>query len=201
MPEPKNYRSWRSQMNDLLEAAEGGNYQETWSLPSGSVYSVSGRPHPDGAVAFLFEDITAEITLTRRFRSELELGQAILDRVDDAIAVFSPDGALAFSNAAHNHLWGIDPEASFAQVTIQETARSWQENCLATPIWGRIRDFAELRSSRREWSAQVVMRSGERLICTVSPIQNGATMVRFSPAAQPETTGAEGPAGLKTAHG
>ncbi len=28
MPEPKNYRGWRLQMNDLLEAAQDGNYQE-----------------------------------------------------------------------------------------------------------------------------------------------------------------------------
>jgi hypothetical protein len=52
MPEPKNYGSWRHQMADLVAAAADGRYQETWSLPSGAVYSVSGQPHPDGAVAF-----------------------------------------------------------------------------------------------------------------------------------------------------
>ncbi|NDW60289.1 diguanylate cyclase, partial [Yangia sp. PrR004] len=82
-----------------------GRYQETWSLPSGSVYSVSGRPHPDGAIAFLFEDITAEITLTRQFRSELELGQSILDHIDDAFAVFGTDGSMVYSNTAYHTMW------------------------------------------------------------------------------------------------
>lgn len=191
MPEPKNYGGWRQQMNDLLHAASSGNYQETWSLPSGSVYSVSGRPHPDGAVAFLFEDITAEITLTRRFRSELELGQAVLDHLDAAIAVFAADGSLAFSNAAYHRLWKSDPDLSFAQVTIVDATRTWQDLCTATPLWGEIRDFVESRENRAEWGGRVQLRSGEHLTCTVSPIQNGSTLVSFS---SPAETAAHGPA-------
>lgn len=180
MPEPKNYSSWRHQMADLLAAAADGRYQETWSLPSGSVYSVSGRPHPDGAVAFLFEDITAEITLTRRFRSELELGQSVMDRLDEAIAVFAPDGTLAFSNSAYNALWDSDPDRSFAQVTILDTTRVWQDKCKATPAWGDIRDFINARENRAEWWSEVQMRNGPKLTCSVYPISSGATMISFS---------------------
>lgn len=179
MPEPKDYRGWRQQMADLLAAVADGRYQETWTLPSGSVYSVSGRPHPDGAVAFLFEDITAEITLTRRFRSELELGQAVLDDLDDAIAVFSSEGTLALSNRSFHRLWGMDPDRSFAQTTILDATRIWQDRCVPTPLWGELRDFIARREHRVEWSGRVALRSGEALDCLVSPIQNGATMVRF----------------------
>lgn len=179
MPEPKNYRSWRNQMNDLLEAAEDGNYQETWSLPSGSVYSVSGRPHPDGAVAFLFEDITAEITLTRRFRSEMDLMQSVLDKLADAIAVFGDDGTLAFTNRAYQQLWNESGEAGFEPDTVLEVTRKWQEHCAATPILGEIRDFMEMRDNRAEWSSSLRLRNGTNLTCTVSPMHNGATIVRF----------------------
>ena len=61
MPEPKDYRSWRQQMSDLEAAAQNGTYEETWALPTGQTYRVTGRPHPDGAVALLFEDISAEV--------------------------------------------------------------------------------------------------------------------------------------------
>ncbi len=182
MPEPKNYRSWRNQMNDLLEAAEDGNYQETWSLPSGSVYSVSGRPHPDGAVAFLFEDITAEITLTRRFRSEMDLMQSILDKLADAIAVFSEDGTLALTNYAYQRLWGTREEAGFQNETVTDVTRIWQDHCVATPVLGEIRDFVDMRDDRTEWSAEIRMRDGTALDCTVMPMQNGATIVRFATA-------------------
>ncbi|MEM7317594.1 MAG: PAS-domain containing protein [Pseudomonadota bacterium] len=184
MPEPKNYGGWRQQMNDLLEAAADGRYQETWSLPSGSVYSVSGRPHPDGAVAFLIEDITAEITLTRRFRSELEMVQSVLDRSPDGIVVFSPDGTLAYSNETYDKLFDVPPDAGFGRTDVLSATRVWQARCAATPVWGEIRDFVELRQNRAEWTAQTALRCGEILTCTIGPIQNGATLVRFSTAAQ-----------------
>ncbi len=180
MPEPKNYRSWRRQMNDLLEAARDGNYQETWSLPSGSVYSVSGRPHPDGAVAFLFEDITAEITLTRRFRAEMDLMQSILDKLADPIAVFSDDGILATTNYAYQKLWGDSNETGFEPATVLEITRQWQDQCAASPILGEIREFVTARENRAEWSGELTMKSGGTLTCTVSPMQNGATIVRFA---------------------
>ncbi|EEE36360.1 PAS domain containing protein [Rhodobacteraceae bacterium KLH11] len=180
MPEPKNYRSWRRQMNDLLEAAQDGNYQETWSLPSGSVYSVSGRPHPDGAVAFLFEDITAEITLTRRFRSEMDLMQSILDKLADAIAVFTDDGSLAFTNYAYHMMWGDCDEVGFEPLTVLEITRQWQDRCTATPLLGEIRDFVTGRENRAEWSGELALKTGGTVTCTVSPMQNGATIVRFA---------------------
>jgi PAS domain-containing protein len=180
MPEPKNYRSWRSQMNDLLEAAEDGNYQETWSLPSGSVYSVSGRPHPDGAVAFLFEDITAEITLTRRFRSEMDLMQSVLDKLADAVAVFGDDGTLAFTNYAYQNLWGDNGDSGFDADSVLDVTRSWQELCTASPVFGEIREFVGMRDNRAEWSAELRMRNGASLECTICPMQNGATIIRFA---------------------
>jgi len=180
MPEPKNYGSWRNQMADLVAAAADGRYQETWSLPSGSVYSVSGRPHPDGAVAFLFEDITAEITLTRRFRADLEMGQAILDKLEDAITVFSESGGLIFSNTAYRNLWDVDPDSSFAQMSVLDATRSWQDRCQATPVLGEIRDFVATRENRADWWSHIRLKAGRKLICNVYPIQNGATMVSFA---------------------
>lgn len=180
MPEPKNYGSWREQMADLVAAAADGRYHETWTLPSGSVYSVIGRPHPDGAVAFLIEDITAEITLTRRFRSDLELVQSVLDRLDDAIAVFLPDGSLCHCNSAYRRLWGADPDSSFAQLSIVDAVRNWQDKCRPTPTLGEIRDFVSSHENRAEWWANIALRSGESLICSVHPVMNGATMVHFS---------------------
>ncbi|TDK44464.1 PAS-domain containing protein [Antarcticimicrobium luteum] len=194
MPEPKDYNSWRQKLADLVEAAASGQYKETWSLPSGSVYSVSGRPHPDGAVAFLFEDITAEITLTRRFRAELEQSQAVLDALPSAIAVFDPNGTLTLCNAAYRRLWGVDPDRSFAQFTIIDATRSWQDQCLATPVWGELRDFVAVRENRAEWRAEVRLRNGAHLDCTVLPIRKGATMVTFA------RTGSH-PAGDAARHG
>jgi PAS domain-containing protein len=181
MPEPKNYRSWRDQITDLVAAADNGLYLETWSLPSGLTYRISGRPHPDGAVAFLFEDISAEISLTRQFRSQLELGQSALNAMEQSIAVFSATGVLAFSNTAYRKMWHIDPDSGFAEITVIDASRYWQSHSLPTPVWGDLRDFVNQFGDRSDWQAEVTLRDGRMVACHVAPMPGGATMVQFMP--------------------
>lgn len=194
IPEPRDYRSWRQRMVDLEAAAAGGFVQENWTLPTGQTYRVSGRPHPDGAVAFLFEDITAEISLTRRFRSEIELGQTVIDSLDEAIAVFSPAGVLTVSNAAYSALWEVEPAVTLNEIGILEATRLWQSRSEPTPIWGDARDFLAERGERAEWSGQVRLTDGRRLHCRFQPLSGGATLVGFSGLARRRPAHVSGPA-------
>ena len=89
MPEPKNYHSWREELANVIKAATDGSYQENWSLGTGQTYRISGRPHPDGAIAFLIEDISAEVSLARGFRAELAIGQSMMNTFDIGMVVFS----------------------------------------------------------------------------------------------------------------
>ncbi len=179
MPEPKNYNSWRQQIADLVAAAADGRYSETWTLDSGRTYRVNGRPHPDGAIAFLIEDITAEVSLTRRFRAELELGQSVLDNLDSAVAVFSSTGVLTVSNAAYRTMWSVDPDSSFAEVTVIDCMRDWQDSSHPSPVWGELRDFVLEFGERATWHANVTRLSDEHLNVDAVPLVSGATMVRF----------------------
>lgn len=138
VPEPKDYRTWRARMNTLESAAASGHHVETWSLPGGQTYRVTGRPHPDGAVAFLFEDITSEISLTRKFRADLSLGREVLDALDDAVAVFAGNGQLVSLNSAYARLWGQEtPKALAGHLAI------WQSASGAGPGLQKLRDALE----------------------------------------------------------
>ncbi|PZO68328.1 MAG: histidine kinase [Paracoccus denitrificans] len=108
VPEPKDYPTWRKKMTTLEAAAARGHHVETWILPSGQTYRVTGRPHPDGAVAFVFEDITSEAALTRRFKAELSLGAELLNTLDEAMVVFDGQGRRLTSNAPYAAMWGPD---------------------------------------------------------------------------------------------
>jgi PAS domain-containing protein len=180
MPEPKNYSSWRQEIADVIAAATHGSYQETWTLDIGHTYRVSGRPHPDGAVAFLIEDITAEVSLTRNFRAELEMGQSLMDTFDDALVAFSSTGVLTFCNAAYRDMWKMDPDMSFADVTIVDAIKEWQAQSGSNPAWGDMRDFVMKVGERAAWDAAIEHDTHGDLKVQVSPIASGATVIRFS---------------------
>lgn len=182
MPEPKDYKTWRQKMSELEAAAAEGAYSETWPLPDGRTLRITGRPHPDGAVAFLFEDISAEISLSREFRKELETGHAVFDTLEEAIAVFSADGRLSFANRAYGALWHDDGEAAPIPATFLEASRSWQKACVPTPVWGDARDFAAEMSGRSTWQAEVRLLNGRRIACRFEPLPGGGTMAGFVPA-------------------
>lgn len=183
MPEPRDYHAWRTAIAELEAAAADGTYSDTWSLPDGQTYHVSGRPHPDGAVALLFEDISAEMSLTRHFRNELEQYQAVIDTIDDAVAMFSPSGDIAILNKAYRTLWNLT-DNEFSSDDLINATRRWHEFTTPTPVWGDFRDFAHQGGDREEWTAQVAMRDGRRLSCRFTPRRGGVTMAIFRVEAQ-----------------
>lgn len=182
IPEPRNYKEWRRTLAQMETGAADGTFSETWSLSGGRTYRMTGRPHPDGAIAFLLEDISAEMSLTRRFRAELDLSQAVLDAARDAVAVFTMDGTLTLSNAAYAELWGDDPSSTLGDVSITAATQSWARKCAYTPVWGDIRDFVGQMHERAEWSAELRLADGRALHCRIVPISGGATMVAFEEA-------------------
>ena len=179
IPEPRDYKEWRRRISDLEKAAASGQYQETWTLPAGQTYRVTGRPHPDGAVAFLIDDISAEIALTRRFRSDLETGQAVIDTLEAAIAVFSSAGVLVMSNVAYARLWGVDPAATLGEIGISAAVEHWQARGGPPALWQSARDFVLSHGSNAPWASEVMLDNGCRLACRFQPIAGGAVLARF----------------------
>ncbi len=182
MPEPEDYKGWRQAMSELEEKAVNGTYMETWFLPTGQTYRVTGQPHPGGALALLFEDISSEMSLSHRFRAELEMGQAVLDGLEEAVAVFTAGGILSMSNRAFAELWDTDPSSTLSEITVSEATFAWGSKCNPTPVWRQLRTFISEGGERRKWSAPVTMKDGRVIDCTFTPMVQGATMVTFSPA-------------------
>jgi PAS domain-containing protein len=178
MPEPKNYHAWRAEMAELEQAARDGTYQDLWTLPTGQTFRVIGRPHADGAVAFMFEDITSEVSLTRQFRGDLELYQAIMDETEEAMAVFSNEGQLTLRNTAYGTLWGT-ATTDAAMINVIDATRAWADQSEPTPLWGEIRNFVTGYSERSPWSETLVLQDGRVLRCRVAPLKGGATLVVF----------------------
>lgn len=172
VPEPKDFRSWRQQMSNLESSAATGHHVEEWSLPGGQTYRVTGRPHPDGAVAFLFEDITSEMTLTRKFRAELTLGHSILDNLGEAVAVFAPGGQVVMSNRAYRDLWpGAD--------SLGDAMACWNAHAEAGPgVEALAARLIQPGEGLRD-SGLMVGPQGQLLGWAVAKLPAGRQMVRF----------------------
>ncbi|MFD0859511.1 PAS-domain containing protein [Roseovarius aquimarinus] len=177
MPEPRSYASWRTQIGEVIGAAEGGLYQETWSLPNDVTYRVTGRPHPDGAVAFLFEDISAEVMLARRFRSQLDLRQAALDCLPEAVIVIGPSNVLAFCNASAIRLLGVDPDTAFADMSTSDLIRACAEALPAPDIWSDVEAQLKQRQPSSPLRKSAEISQGHRLSYRVELLAGGARML------------------------
>jgi PAS domain-containing protein len=180
LPEPKNYASWREQFKALEDAARDGSYSENWNLPDGLTYRVTGKPHADGAFAFFFEDISAEVSLTRRFRTDIETGQNVLDTLPDAITVFSSNGTLVMSNKAYEDLWDLSDDTMMGRHDIRQELAVWRRKCAASPIWTELRDFVGTMGERDKWEETAVLDDGRQIECVAKPIPGGMTMVTFT---------------------
>lgn len=178
LPEPKNYVTWRDQVAALESQAAEGTYCEAWSLPSGLTYRVSGRPHPEGAIAFLFEDISDEVALTRRYRSELETAQAVFDSLDDAVAVFSVGGTMILSNAAYHAAFGPGGDG-LRDTTLGEQSGLWQAMAQPGPAWADVQRAARGQGDRAAWAGTLQLLDGRPLALQMTPLVGGAIVARF----------------------
>lgn len=180
MPEPKDYATWREQFTAVEAGAKKGTYCENWPLADGQTFRVTGRPHPDGAFALLFQDISGEISLTRRFRTEIETGQAVLDSLPDAIAVFSRAGTLVMSNAAYENLWSTTAAPAMSVRECAGEIALWRDHCVASPVWAQMRDFIQHTGPRQPWSEDAMLADGRHLRCHAIPIAGGMSLTRFA---------------------
>lgn len=181
LPEPKDYRSWRRQVVEMEKAAASGRYEETWALSDGQTFRVIGRPHPNGALSLMIEDISSEVMRTRRYRADLELGQSVIDQMDTALAVFSPAGHLVMSNLAYASLWAHDPAEALERSTLRTLAAHWRATTVPSGLWSEFEDYVATIGDRVCWNATARLLDGRTLACTFSPLAGGATLAAFRP--------------------
>ena len=179
LPESKDYASWREQFTMMEQTAKEGTYCENWNLPDGRTFRVTGRPHPDGAFALLFDNISAEISLTRRFRTEIETCQSVLDTLDEGTVVFSNGGNLVLANKAYCTFWHTDLEDGIGHHDLRAEILKWQEQCTPTRIWTNLNELTNQMGLRKHWTETALMDDGRKLTCSASPISGGMTMIKF----------------------
>jgi signal transduction histidine kinase len=80
-----------------------------WRLPSERTLKVGSQPHPGGGLMMVFSDVTPELRLRAQFNHLLQVQQATLDKLSDAVAVFGADARLRLFNEAFEAFWPAKP--------------------------------------------------------------------------------------------
>ena len=181
IPEPRDWKDWRHQLADMERAAANGQFEDTWALPGGQTYHITGRRHPNGGLALMIDDISTEIIRSRRYRADLELSQRVVDTLEEGIAVFASTGQLVMSNTAYATLWGHDPGEQLAPMGFAQMAAQWRALSAPSTLWAEAEEFSARLDDRAPWRAEARLLDGRLIACRFAPLSDGATLVGFSP--------------------
>ncbi|WP_333829543.1 PAS-domain containing protein [Pararhodobacter sp.] len=179
LPEPRDYHSWSKRLLEIEKGAANSDFEETWSLPTGQTFRVSASPHPDGALAFLIEDITSEVHMTRNFRTDLETSQAALNILDTALAVFTQNGQLILTNAAFNRLWTLEGDDTLAGFTLSDALANWREDSEDPALWNRIAELSRPGAAPGLVSGVMQLDDGECLAVSAQKVSNNTVVIAF----------------------
>ena len=181
LPEPRDFKGWKQRVTRVEAEAEQGTFAETWTLPGGQVFDVTGRPLPDGAIAFVVQDVSDGMRLTRQFRNQIELHQALLDRIEPAVAVFAADGARVLSNAAYRRLWGGEADEG---LSLDDSLRLWRTNCPTTRHWAQLSETPPAAGDPIGLVFTAERITGHQIECRFLALPGGALMASFADIAQ-----------------
>ena len=181
IPETDDYARWK--------AAELAHYEDIgetpddlWTLPDGRTLRVARQPHPLGGLLLLFSDVTDELRLRAQYNALINVQQATLDKLSDAVAVFGSDGRLRLHNAAFERLWNITPQALADAGDFEGVAELCLPRVHDTQFWNDLK----ARVGDPDPTARVAIsgetRSSDRRIIAFQsqPLPDGATLIAFT---------------------
>jgi signal transduction histidine kinase len=152
-----------------------------WRVGGERILRVLSLPHPAGGLIMLFSDITPEVRLKSQFNQLIQVQQATLDKLSDAVAVFGADARLKLYNEAFQDLWAIPQEVLAGGPIFDDVV----ERCVVflhdihfwNELKGRITDpDPGIRTPAR---GEARIGDGRRLAWQSRPLPDGATLVSF----------------------
>ncbi|ACG76632.1 tyrosine kinase DivL [Phenylobacterium zucineum HLK1] len=180
LPETADYAKWKAAELDRYEKL-GAEPDDLWSLPDGRTLRVVRQPHPMGGMLVLFADITGELKLKAQYNALIQVQQATLDKLSDAVAVFGSDGRLRLHNESFERFWGIGHdqlEAADFEAVVQLCVPKLHDLGFWRELKGRVGDPDPGARTPMTGEART---SDDRIVEYRSrPLPDGATLIAFT---------------------
>lgn len=181
LPETADYAKWKAAELARYEAL-GPQADELWTLPDGRTLRVVRQPHPLGGMLLLFSDITGELKMKAQYNALIQVQQATLDKLSDAVAVFGSDGRLRLHNEAFASFWNVTPieltAAGDFEGVVELCVPRLHDQAFWRELKGRVADPDP--ESRAPTTGEVKTSDGRIVAYQSRPLPDGATLIAFA---------------------
>jgi signal transduction histidine kinase len=181
LPETDDYAKWKaSELNHYEDLGDAPD--DLWTLPDGRTLRVVRQSHPLGGLLVLFSDVTDELRLRAQYNALIQVQQATLDKLNDAVAVFGSDGRLRLHNEAFERLWNVSAQALAGAADFDGVTELCLPRVHDLQFWNDLK----ARVGDPDPTARVPVsgetRSSDRRIIAFQsrPLPDGATLLAFT---------------------
>lgn len=180
LPEQRDYQAWKRQWLAMFEAPSENHPEDLWHLPDGKTLRIVPQPHPFGGLTFLFEDVTEKLTLESSYNQLIKVQSATLDTLQEAVAVFGPDGRMKLHNAAFQRVWELEPAELSGEPHVSRIAQACIQRFGDEGEWQKLVAAISSGSARqRDWG-EIERNDDSILSVSLAPLPDGATLVTFA---------------------
>jgi hypothetical protein len=153
-----------------------------WRLPDQRSLKVVSQPHPRGGLMMVFSDVTPELRLRSQFNHLLQVQQATLDKLSDAVAVFGADARLRLHNEAFERFWSATAGQLAAGLAFDQMVELAQHRLHDLQFWrdlkARITDPDP--AARAPIEAEILTADRRVVTHQSRPLPDGATLISFA---------------------
>jgi len=181
LPETIDYAVWKAAELARYESL-GPQADDLWHLPDGRTLKVVRQPHPLGGMLLIYSDITGELRLKAQYNALIQVQQATLDKLNDAVAVFGSDGRLRLHNEAFETFWNVTPHALEAAGDFEGVVELCVPRLHDLAFWRELKGrVADPDPQMRAPTSGEVRTSDDRIVVYQSrPLPDGATLIAFA---------------------
>ena len=181
LPETADYAKWKASELTRYETL-GPQPDDLWTLPDGRTLRLVRQPHPMGGMLLLFSDITGELRLKAQYNALIQVQQATLDKLNDAVVVFGSDGRLRLHNEAFERFWNVSAADLNAAGDFEHVVEICVPRLHDMAFWrelkGRVADPDP--EARAPTSGEARTSDGAVVSWQSQPLPDGATLIAFA---------------------
>lgn len=181
LPETADYAKWKAGELDRYEKLEQ-QPDDMWSTPDGRTLRVVRQSHPLGGLLLLFADITGELKMKAQYNALIQVQQATLDKLSDAVAVFGSDGRLRLHNESFERFWNITPlqieAAGDFEGIVELCVHKLHDMVFWKDLKGRVADPDPM--SRMPITGEAQTSDDRTVEYRTRPLPDGATLIAFT---------------------